>query len=99
LDEAEVVVATSTETRDDAVAACAADAGVAVVRGPEADVLARFGMALDAHPAAHVVRLTADCPLSTRGSFAKASSCTWSAGPTTRRTPSFARFPMASTSR
>jgi spore coat polysaccharide biosynthesis protein SpsF len=58
------VVATSTLPRDDAVADIAHDAGWGVVRGPEDDVLARFMVALDAHPAAHVVRLTADCPLS-----------------------------------
>jgi spore coat polysaccharide biosynthesis protein SpsF len=58
-----LVVATSDDRRDDAVAAVAERAGVAVVRGPEDDVLARFAIALDAHPADTVVRLTADCPL------------------------------------
>ncbi|MCU1426176.1 MAG: acylneuraminate cytidylyltransferase, partial [Actinomycetia bacterium] len=59
----EVVVATSTETRDDAVAEIAAAAGRPVVRGSEQDVLARFIAALDAYPAHNVVRITADCPL------------------------------------
>jgi spore coat polysaccharide biosynthesis protein SpsF len=59
----ELVVATSTLARDDAVAAIAGAAGHAVVRGSEADVLDRFAGALDAHPADHVIRLTADCPL------------------------------------
>lgn len=58
-----VVVATSTLARDDPVADVARQAGVACVRGPETDVLARFAAALDAHPADAVVRLTADCPL------------------------------------
>jgi spore coat polysaccharide biosynthesis protein SpsF len=58
------VVATSELDRDDAVAAAAAEAGVAVVRGPEEDVLTRFAMAIDAYEPDLVVRLTADCPLS-----------------------------------
>ena len=45
------------------VADLAASLGVPVVRGSEEDVLSRFIMALDAHPADAVVRLTADCPL------------------------------------
>ena len=60
----ELVVATSTLDRDDAVAEIACAAGRPVVRGSEADVLDRFATALDAYPADHVVRLTADCPLS-----------------------------------
>lgn len=59
-----LVVATSDNPRDQTVADIAGDRGVEVVRGPEADVLQRFVGALEAHPAEHVVRLTADCPLS-----------------------------------
>ena len=59
----ELVVATSALDRDDPVAGIASDAGRPVVRGSESDVLDRFSAALDAHPADHVVRLTADCPL------------------------------------
>jgi spore coat polysaccharide biosynthesis protein SpsF len=59
----ELVIATSTLDRDDAVEDVARAAGLAVVRGSEADVLDRFATALDAHPADHVIRLTADCPL------------------------------------
>lgn len=59
-----LVVATSTQADDDAVAGMARAAGVAVHRGPLADVLARFAGAAKAFgPADHIVRLTADCPL------------------------------------
>ena len=58
-----VVVATSDGPADDAIARLATSRGVAVVRGPESDVLERFLLALDHHPADDVVRLTADCPL------------------------------------
>jgi spore coat polysaccharide biosynthesis protein SpsF len=58
------VVATSDLDRDDAVAEVAERAGATVVRGPEQDVLARYALALDRFPgAAHVLRITADCPL------------------------------------
>lgn len=58
----EVVVATSTDPRDDAVEEAARALGVGVVRGSEDDVLSRFVLALDEHPADAVVRVTADCP-------------------------------------
>jgi spore coat polysaccharide biosynthesis protein SpsF len=58
----DVVVATSTEPADDAVERVARDLGVAAVRGSEDDVLSRFVLALDEHPADAVVRVTADCP-------------------------------------
>ncbi len=59
-----LVVATSMEPGDDAVAQIAGGAGVGVHRGPLADVLARFAGAAEAFgPADHIVRLTADCPL------------------------------------
>lgn len=59
----EVIVATSTVPGDDVVADLATSLGAQVVRGSEDDVLSRFIVALDAHPADAVVRLTADCPL------------------------------------
>ena len=62
-----IVVATSTEERDDPIVEVAEAAGVGVVRGPEADVLGRYLVALATHDADHVVRLTADCPLTDPG--------------------------------
>lgn len=59
-----LVMATSVEPEDDTVVRIADAAGVAVHRGPLADVLARFAGAAEAFgPANHIVRLTADCPL------------------------------------
>ncbi|MFN8018483.1 MAG: glycosyltransferase family protein [Acidimicrobiales bacterium] len=60
---AKVVVATSDLPADDAIAELAASLGIAAVRGPEADVLGRFAIAMALHPADTVVRLTGDCPL------------------------------------
>ncbi|MDP3634937.1 glycosyltransferase family protein [Phenylobacterium sp.] len=60
----ELVLATSDQASDDAVADYAARLDLTVVRGDLDDVLGRFGRALDAFPeAATVVRMTADCPL------------------------------------
>ena len=67
LDVDHLVVATSTLARDDAIAEVAAAGGTPVVRGPEADVLERFLVALRTYPADTVVRLTGDCPLSDPG--------------------------------
>ena len=58
-----LVVATSVEPEDDAIEAAVRREAIAVHRGPLDNVLQRFIGALDAHPADHVVRLTADCPL------------------------------------
>ncbi|SCL32526.1 spore coat polysaccharide biosynthesis protein SpsF [Micromonospora nigra] len=60
---ADLVVATSTDPVDDAVAAECARLDVACHRGPVDDVLTRFVGALDAHPGDAVMRFTADCPL------------------------------------
>jgi spore coat polysaccharide biosynthesis protein SpsF len=59
----DVVVATTTEVADDALAAHAAELGVGVVRGSEDDVLSRYVQALDDYPCDAVVRITSDCPL------------------------------------
>jgi len=58
-----LVVATSTDPADDVVADYVAGLGLAVVRGPLDDVLARFILVIDELEPDAVVRLTADCPL------------------------------------
>src|SRR6185312_11334801 len=59
-----IVVATSTDAGDDALADYAAGLGVGVHRGPLDDVQARFLGAIEAAGSpATFVRLTADCPL------------------------------------
>ena len=58
-----LVVATSDLDRDDPVADLCASLDVPCVRGSESDVLGRVALAAHAFPSAHVVRLTADCPL------------------------------------
>jgi spore coat polysaccharide biosynthesis protein SpsF len=58
-----VCVATTTQSRDDAVARLAARCGAGVFRGSEDDVLARFVGAGRAVGADLVVRITGDCPL------------------------------------
>jgi len=59
----EIVVATTTDAVDDAVATEARRLGVPVFRGSVDDVLSRFLGALAEHPAEEVMRFTADCPL------------------------------------
>lgn len=58
-----VLVATSSELEDDAVAAVAADSGADCYRGSLDDVLDRFYRAAQGRAPSHVVRLTGDCPL------------------------------------
>jgi spore coat polysaccharide biosynthesis protein SpsF len=60
----QLVLATSLDASDDLIAVYGASLGLTVVRGPLADVLARFALAADAFPQTKtLVRLTADCPL------------------------------------
>ena len=61
----ETVVATTTAPADDALASLAAERGLAVVRGSEADVVGRMVQGLDAFRAAPdvIVRACADNPL------------------------------------
>lgn len=59
----QIVVATSDDPSDDALAVTVVDAGYDLVRGPLDDVLARFVYVLDEYRPEVVVRITADCPL------------------------------------
>lgn len=59
----EVVLATSTDPRNEPLASLATSLGVRFCRGSEHDVLSRFVGAVHAFDADVVVRLTADCPL------------------------------------
>lgn len=58
-----LVLATTINREDDAIAEAGARLGVPVLRGPCDDVLARYVMALDAFPHRRCVRITADNPL------------------------------------
>ena len=58
-----LVVATSDLARDDPIVEVVTGMGLASVRGPESDVLARFRVAMETYPSDVVVRMTADCPL------------------------------------
>lgn len=59
---AAVVVATSVESRDDAIAAFAGGVAVPCVRGSETDLVSRLLRAAEATGADALVRVTADCP-------------------------------------
>jgi spore coat polysaccharide biosynthesis protein SpsF (cytidylyltransferase family) len=59
----EVVVATSTESQDDAIANYCDDHDIEYVRGSETDVLDRYHQAARTYDIDHVVRVTSDCPL------------------------------------
>lgn len=58
-----VIVATTAAGKDDPIVSCARQAGAAVYRGDEDDVLARYYEAAKQNGLAVVVRITADCPL------------------------------------
>jgi spore coat polysaccharide biosynthesis protein SpsF (cytidylyltransferase family) len=57
-----IAVATSTDSDDDPIVELAGRLGIAVVRGPREDVLARYLSAIRDH-SGPIVRVTGDCPL------------------------------------
>lgn len=59
----QIVVATSTEPEDDEICTIANEADVLVVRGSLTNVLSRFSEAIASTSGDPIVRLTADCPL------------------------------------
>ena len=59
----EVVIATTTESRDEAIVELCSSRGWAHFRGSEDDVLDRYYQAAKKHHADIVVRITSDCPL------------------------------------
>ena len=59
----QLLVATSREASDDAIEALCITNGIACFRGDLNDVLERFHQATQTFAPEHIVRLTADCPL------------------------------------
>lgn len=59
----QVIIATTTETRDEAIVDLCDSRGWACFRGSEDDVLDRYFQAAKKHQAEVVVRITSDCPL------------------------------------
>ena len=94
-----VLVATSVNPLDDAVAELALELGCGLHRGPEDDVLTRFVEATR-DLSGTIVRVTADCPLTDPALVDElVRSSTLIRSPPTRATSSRARTPSASTSR
>ncbi len=58
----DIAIATTTNARDDAIVEFCEANGIAVVRGPEDDVLARFACAAEALDADIIVRVSSDAP-------------------------------------
>jgi spore coat polysaccharide biosynthesis protein SpsF len=58
----EIIVATTTESADDAIAQEAEKAGVSYFRGSENDVLERYYLAAQNYQVDVIVRVTSDCP-------------------------------------
>ncbi len=75
----DIVVATSGEDEDDAIAALCMDMDAAVARGSKSDVLGRFAAACALTDADVIVRVTADCPFIDAGLIDAALSA-WAPG-------------------
>ena len=58
-----IVLATSTNSEDDALEQYNLNGAIEVVRGSEEDVLSRFMPVIDEHEPEHIMRITGDCPL------------------------------------
>src|SRR3954470_22004249 len=58
----EIVIATSTNPRDDAIESFCSAENIEIVRGPEDDVLARFHLAAQKYNAEIIVRVSSDAP-------------------------------------
>lgn len=58
-----VILATTDQSADDALAALGQELGIHVVRGSQQDVLARYALAAESTEAPTLVRITGDCPL------------------------------------
>lgn len=58
-----LVVATSTDSSDDELVELLISHGIEVRRGPLDDVVGRFALVINEFHPDHIVRLTADCPL------------------------------------
>ncbi len=58
-----IIVATSTQTADDDIEQLCQTLNIDCFRGSLTDVLARYYQCTNKYPADHIVRLTADCPL------------------------------------
>ena len=59
----EIVIATTTNPRDDAIATLCETENWSVFRGSEDDVLDRYYQAAQTHDADVIIRITSDCPL------------------------------------
>src|SRR4051812_13427391 len=58
----EIAIATTTNPLDEAIVAFGRAHGIAVIRGPEENVLARFARAAEAMDADAIVRVSSDAP-------------------------------------
>jgi spore coat polysaccharide biosynthesis protein SpsF len=92
-----VVIALAEGAKHDSIIAALAGLNIAIVRGPEDDVLARTAKAAREHIAGTVLRVTSDCPLiepSVSASVLAAYCASYTAGIRYARTAFQTGFPM-----